>query len=955
MGLITVLTDDRYEITKTILNKNLDSQASGHIQSGKGVAVDVDMQGLRSLIEGLGTRQCLSTGVVVAEGLDEYQIYSRSKAGPGQITRTSDHFMMHDEPGWMLFDIDKQNVTEVLEAVIEADDVFADCGMLAVPSCSSWLRGDDGNWLAKGKSMHVYVEVANSSLIPEYGRALFKRLVLNGHGSIHVVKTSGAKLLRSLVDAEVWKSSNREIFESNPICCAGVTSKRLEKIELEPGPVVDLDVSRVMLSPEEEILYQEIVSDLKSDPDIVLKSNSERKRGFKVRANRSGCSVGDIIKGGLDGTMALGASEVIKDNQGNDLLVEDILMNPATYKDKGIPDPVDFYKRGDEKSGRVGRDIARIRHDEVTGRVYIFSFFGGIEYDLLWDFTSILNKIDSFVGQDDLEEWLDELFDVEVGTTWTSYRLSSTELAEVAKSVALINKSWRAGGGRPSKYGTDATSAKAAFKSRNQDKVTAGVKIVKKDEEILSYIAKINKKHGIGMYGGRAKIIMEEFREELGIWEPKFIDIQQLKSYYAEDRVGIIENARFKEVDVFTAWEINEKRNKFDRIHFKPSSDVFRGCGNVPVIQQGGKYNMWMGYLANLDNKKRCKKILWHLRHIWCGGDSGMYMWLLKWLSELFQHPERIGQPYVVLKSMPGAGKNIIVDGVIGKILGVHSISTSNKNDIIGDFNHRLGINVFCFLNEAFFAGSKADRSAMKTMIDEQRTVTRKYFDSEHSKNMSKIMLSSNEENVAGTEFGDRRYCYLPVSDDKKGDSNYFKELKMEIEDGGREAFLDFMLKFKSDIDLNVLPNEGQSQQRFDDILYGAETPVKFLHNLLENGMTVGVKERVLDKISADDMKALVIDWDNGEISIDRETLLVLYMDYCDTYRVDNRYGRRDLQSLFKSYGDTGIQIYAAIKKSVGMKEKFPLATYKYAAGPLVRFWKRSDFRDFLSRKLLGS
>ena len=958
MGLITVLTDDKNEITKTILNKNLETKASGHIQSGKGQTVDVSMQGLLKLIEGLSTQQCLSTGIVEAEGLDDYHIFSRSNAPPGGVTRTSEFFTMSPESGWMLFDIDKQNVTEVLEAVIEADSDFAQCGMLAVPSCSSWLKDEEtGEWLSEGKSIHIYVEVTDTSLIPEYGRALFKRMILNGHGSIHVVKTSGAKLLRTIIDAEVWKSSNREIFESNPICCDGVVSERLSKIELEPGPSVNLNLGNVSLSPEEDILYHEIVAKLKSDPDIMLKSSNEKRRGFKVRANRSGCSVSDILKGSMDddGIMALGASEIIKDNNGHDLLIEDILSNPLKFKDKGIPDPVDFYKRGDKKSNRVGRDIARIRYDEITGRVFIYSFYGGIEYDLLWDFNSILKKVDSFLGQDELEDWLDELFDIEVGCTWTGYRLSATELSEIAKEVAAINKSHKAGGGRPSKYGTDAASAKAAFKSRNQDKLTAGSKIVKKMEDTPGFIAKINKKHGIGMYGGKAKIIVEEYKEELGIWEPRFIDIQQLKTFYAEDRTFILDNGRKKEVDIFSAWELNEKRNKFDRIHFKPDAATFRGCGNVPVIQQGGKYNMWMGFLANLDNKTRCKKILWHLRYIWCGGHDKMYMWLLKWLSELFQHPERIGQPYVVLKSMPGAGKNIIVDGVIGKLLGVHSISTSNKNDIIGDFNHRLGINVFCFLNEAFFAGSKTDRSAMKTLIDEQRTVTRKYVDSEHSKNMSKIMLSSNEENVAGTEFGDRRYCYLPVSDDKKGDSKYFKELKMEIENGGREAFLDFMLKFKSDLDLNVLPNEGQSQQRLDDIIYGSETPVKFLYDLLENGITVGVKDRIVNKISNDDFKSLAVDWEKEMIYIDKESLLVLYLDYCDTFKADNRYGRRDAQSLFKSFGDSGIQVYVSNKKSREVKEKYPMAAYKREGRIMVKLWKREEFRKTLSKKLLGN
>jgi len=644
----------------------------------------------------------------------------------------------------------------------------------------------------------------------------------------------------------------------------------------------------------------------------------------------------------------LGATESIMDNQGQALAIKKILENPIQFKDQGIPDPIDFYKRGDEKRGQVGQDIARIRFNEDTGRVFVFSFYGDIEYDLLWDFKAILEKLKGFSDQDDMEYWLDELFDVEAGYTWIGYRLTTTELNEIAKTVASLNKQFlNSPNSSPSKYGTDSTSAKATLKSLNNTKIRALTPVVKSLEDIPAFITQINKKHGIGMYGGRAKIITEDYKEELGFWEPRFIDITQLKMYYAEKRTVIMDSGRPKEVDEFSAWEVNEFRNKYDRVVFKPTADKFRGCGAVPVIQQGGKYNLWMGYLANLNNAKSCKKILWHLRYIWCGGHTEMYLWLLGWLSELFKHPEHVGQPFVVLKSLPGAGKNIIIDNIICRILGIHAISTSNKRDIIGDFNHRLGINVFCFLNEAFFAGDKSDRSAMKTMIDEHRTVTKKYMDSEHSKNMTKVIIASNEENVTGAEVGDRRYCYLPVSDRMKGNTNYFKELRMEIEDGGRESFLKFMLNHKNKFDLNKLPTEGQSEQRVDDIIYGAETPVKFLYDVLMNGVDSDQKSRIVESVDSDDLRELT-SWGDRDIIVNKSCLLVLYLDYCNRYKVDSRFGRRDLQGLFKSYGKTGMQIYASNKVSSQTKDKVPMAACQVKGQMMVRLWDRERFLEHI-------
>jgi len=949
MALITVLTDEKNVITKTIQDKNLTTVASGHITKGTGQAHNITLEELQSLIESLTQHQCLSLGVVEEQGFDSYPIYSKYSAKPGQITRSSKDFTMSDQGGFLLVDIDGHDLYDVIAALIQIDPDIESCGMLAVPSCSSWLWDDDNEkWLKEGGNSHLYIEVTDGSLIPAYGQELFKRLILNGYGNILVAKTSGTCLLRSIVDDSVWKSSNREIFESNPVCCDGVISKRLDKIEFEKGDILDISKSLefIQLSSEEEILYSETVSALKEDPEIVKLSSIEYRKGLKVRATRSGISIGDLLKTYEDG-MALGASEIIKDNAGDPLKILDIIKDPLSWKDKGIPDPIDFYKRGNESLNMVGRDIARVRYDEGTGRIYIYSFYGSIEYDLLWDFNSILSRISSLSTQIDLEDWLDELFDVDAGTTWTGYRLSSTELNEIAKVIAKKFKSF----GSPSKYGSDATSSKNALKSLNSLKIKSTPIPLK----IPPFIQKINKHHGIGMYGGKARIITESYKEELHFWEPQFLNISELKSYYAEDRVVIRMDGRPKEVDVFSAWEINQDRNKFDRVVFQPRNDLFRGCGASPVLQQGGHYNMWMGYLANLSNACSCDKILWHLEHIWCSGNKKWYDWILKWFSVLFQTPDSIGQPFPVLKSQPGAGKNIIIDHIICRLLGVHAISTSNKKDIIGDFNHRLGMNVFCFLNEAFFAGDKSDRSAMKTLIDEHRTITKKYVDSEHSRNMTKVIIASNEENVTGAEAGDRRYFYLPVSDQKAGDSNYFKELRMEIENGGRESFLKFMLDYESEIDLSLQPEQDSAfnEQRLQDILFGAETPVKFLYDLISNGVDINTKARLLERVDSEDLRELG-EWGDNDILIHKSTLLELYIDYCSRYRKDGRFGLRDMQSLFAPYGKQGLKIYASIKYDKQSKEKFPMAAFPLKKGSMIRLWGRQKFKEEFQFRLLS-
>jgi len=290
MGIITVLTDDKNKITKTILDKTPNIEASGHIVSGHGQAQIIDLKGLRDLIPALDQHQCLSMGVVEDQGLDEYPIFSKYKASPGQITRSSKDFTMSVEESFMLFDIDDHDVDQVIEILEDIDPAIVRCGKLVVPSVSSWLWDTDSDeWIVEGKSSHIYIEVTDGSKILDYGQALFKRMIMKDHGTVHVVKTSGAKLLRTMVDAAVWKSTNREIFESDPVCCDGVESRRLTKTRFIEGEMLDISESllSVALSPEEEVIYQEKVIELKEDPDVARESRMEKKRGLEKRAKRS--------------------------------------------------------------------------------------------------------------------------------------------------------------------------------------------------------------------------------------------------------------------------------------------------------------------------------------------------------------------------------------------------------------------------------------------------------------------------------------------------------------------------------------------------------------------------------------------------------------------------------------------------------------------------------------------
>ncbi len=924
MGLITTLTDKNNKITKEILDTDLNKSTTGHVVQGHGQAADFDAAGLYRHIEGLSQNQCLCTGVVASRALDKYRISPK-----GEIQRTLQHFSYPAGlPGWLILDFDFSGgkyiePDDAVKLLGKYDPALTTCSKVLSYSSSSFLYGSDGEKLNNYDNYHIYIEIDDGIDIERYGMMLFNRLILDGYGTIKVVKNSGALRLGTLIDKTVFSSgANREIFEASPICCEGVVSKRKGEGGFEDGDAVKWS-SNMEISPEDSVRLELTVSELKADSGVIRESESQRNRGrIKRLKNKKVLKTGKSLINYDDWTdssgtthSALGLSEVIKCNKGNDLRLLDVVSTIGQWIDKGIPDPIDPFIRGIPGS-KVGKDIARIRHDDDTGRCYLFSFYGSVEYDLVWDYDSVSSLIDKSGTIDELDQALEDIFDPASGIKWI---LTDSEVNDLAIEAAEKSKEF-GGSGKKSVIGTDVRKAPKKFKDLMEKGATvrAGGNGVSHGD-LPKHIPKMNSKMGLGMVGGKTRVLQEEFRPGLGEWVTTYTSIRELKDFHANKKVSVLKGGNYVEVAQMEHWHEHSARNTYDRVVFEPNATTFRGCnGAVPVIKQGGEYNQWMGFLANLKNAKSCEKILWHIEHIWCGGNKEIYEYTLAWLAELFQRPDSVGQMFLVLKSEQGAGKNIIIDQVIGKLLGVHAITTGEKEDLIGRFNSHLGLNVFMFLDEAVFAGDPRSKNLMKSLINESRVIEMKGVDKIKGRNLSKVMMATNDQYAANIDSHDRRHVYLPVSDSKTGDFKYFKELAMEIEDGGREAFLKFMLEHKIEVDVRKMP-KGQSSQREDDMRRSADPAVKFFYSLVEDG-----PEQFDVEGGRSYSETEFANWHSETIYIPKHVLFEMFRRYCRSASI--KVVHVDIQAFFRSLGAGGL--YASRKKNKAVRDLMPMSEY---------------------------
>ena len=931
MSLISVLTNDKGSVTKKILNKNLDKGTVNHITKGHGQAVDINLKSLSEMIPELSKGQCLCVGAVAGKGTNKYNI---DKYTNGEISRSTEFYEWILGESFLELDFDSSDYSPegALGLLSGICPQFEECGILISYSCSSYLYDtDSGEELSGGKSYHLYAEVSDGLLLRQFGDLLFDRLVLDGYGWCEV-NEAGRRRIKSPLDSTAWRSPNREIFEVNPICCDGVESKRLEHITFEEGCSIDLEVAitSLMLSGEEKVKLGLIKSKLK---EAVVEESKKKRKEFNIRkakkkAERKGKPkewrkelklMKDFSSDEYEDSSGvthtyLSASESFLGNDGNEIKVVDVLNSPWDYDKMGLPDPEHPYVRGDKGRNQVGNDIAYIKHNEDDS-VHIFSFYYDVEFHLVWDLKSSLEFLDkNSKDTDELDAFVDSLINPEC----INHVMTDGELQALGKEFSDISKTLKS----KSKHGADSRTVSRVLKeTRNEGEAKQEAK---GNKAVPEFIVELNNSFGACLVGNKAKIIHERYKEyKIGkyvkkVWEPVYVDIEQYKKHHKDQTILVKRDGKVKAINKYSLWEQSPHHNKFDNIVFAPNNELFK-TGETSTIQQGGVYNLWQGFIADPDKAKNCEQILWHLKHVWCSDETQTYEYVLKWFAELFQNPGYVGEKFLSLNSTQGAGKNIITDQLVGALLGAHAYTTGRKRDLVGNFNAHTQVNVFTCINEAFFAGDKEEGNFIKTLIDPMKQVEKKGIDSESDVNRTKYIFASNSEWANSVEANERRFVYPKLSNRKAGDANYFKELGMEIENGGREAFLDFMLKHDSTVRLSSNPS-GQSGQKFQDFIQTADSAISFLYELCEEGVTWDTDYTTVLK-------------DESAITISKAAFFALYCGFCDNSKMNRKF-----TTPLKFYMRLGkLNLYKGKKTSLDKREKFPMYEVENLEKPSIK------------------
>ncbi len=305
-----------------------------------------------------------------------------------------------------------------------------------------------------------------------------------------------------------------------------------------------------------------------------------------------------------------------------------------------------------------------------------------------------------------------------------------------------------------------------------------------REEAINPWLRKLNEEHAvIEDIGGRCRVISEVMDHALRRTRISRQSFDDFRNRYMHIQVVVGKDKDGNEVKMQLGkwWLQNEDRRQYRSIVFSPGHEVT------------DSFNLWQGFACEA-KPGDCSKLLAHIKDNVCRGNEEYNTYLLNWFAAAVQAPDSPGQVAIVMRGRMGTGKSFAIKA-FGSLWGRHFLQVSDPKHLVGSFNAHLRDCVVLFGDEAFYAGDKKHESILKTMVTEEMIMIEgKGVDAEASPNYVHLLMASNSEWVVPAGADERRFFVLDVGDGKIQDKGYFAAMQKELDNGGREALLHFLL-----------------------------------------------------------------------------------------------------------------------------------------------------------------
>lgn len=280
-------------------------------------------------------------------------------------------------------------------------------------------------------------------------------------------------------------------------------------------------------------------------------------------------------------------------------------------------------------------------------------------------------------------------------------------------------------------------------------------------------------------------------------------------------------------------WMEHDDRKKYDKMDFIP--DIKKCPSNVYNIFKG--FNIVKNYVPYKESEKEelLKPSLDHFKNFF--NEEGVFEYVMKWIGHIFQYPTERKGTALCLRSKPGTGKNQTI-GIIGKMIGKEYYSSdANPKSFLGDHSIKLKGKILVNPNEFKAKDGNEFSEQLKSLItDETMTINPKFIQEYEINLFLNWIFSTN--NTDGSclliEEDDRRYVVIDVSDYKRNNRDFYRELNQTLTMKHLSALYDYFMSL--DVKTFDWSNERPITQGYKDMKESCvPTTIKYLVDKINN------------------------------------------------------------------------------------------------------------------------
>ena len=189
-------------------------------------------------------------------------------------------------------------------------------------------------------------------------------------------------------------------------------------------------------------------------------------------------------------------------------------------------------------------------------------------------------------------------------------------------------------------------------------------------------------------------------------------------------------------------------------------------------------------------------------------GDEATYLWIVGWWAQIFQQPSIKMETALVLRGAVRRRQDQDRRGV--RLAARRRITcwSPSPRYITGQFNSHMASLLVLHADEAFWAGDKAAVGTLKDLVSgKDHMLEYKGVDPIRIKNFIRLFVTGNPDWMVPAGFRERRWAVFDMGEDHMQDHAYFAAIDDEMDNGGREALLHYLLNFDlKQVNLRIIP-----------------------------------------------------------------------------------------------------------------------------------------------------